>query len=49
MFANFEILDVIRDEAAIRWFLDFAAILECYPKIKNFFALRAKSHFFKYI
>ena len=22
MFANFEILDVIRDEAAIRWFLD---------------------------
>ena len=24
MFANFEILDVIRDKAAIRWFLDCA-------------------------
>ena len=24
MFANIEILDVIRDEAAIRWFLDCA-------------------------
>ena len=92
---------MIRDEAAIRWFLDCAlpggvrhifhkpeggvrhifhvpeggstlfsklykgqglskpkpsydqksipAILQCYPKMKIFFALRAKSPFFKYI
>ena len=32
MFANFEILDVIRDEAAIRWFLDCAL-----PGIRHIF------------